>query len=214
MSAPVIFFIFGFIIGRIRRWSIRTKSYGEAKVREVLVKYCKNKNAHVLNNITIRLLDGTTTQIDHVLVTTKGVFVIETKHYNGWIFGDPQSKKWNQTIYHLNSRFQNPLFQNYKHVLAIRRTLDFLEPQHVHNIVVFTGNGVFKTPKPDNVFYLKELTHEIDRYSDNALSLNRLQFCVGRLEYMRLELTRETDIEHHAYLTKRFGQQNDRYYNI
>lgn len=70
---------------------------------------------------------------------------------------------------------------------------------------MFCGEAVFKTSKPNNVFYKEELIPAINLYSDNALSLNRIQFCVGRLEYTRLALTRETDLQHRVYLTQRFG---------
>lgn len=40
-----------------------------------------------LNNITIPTANGTT-QIDHVVVSRHGIFVIETKNMKGWIFGD------------------------------------------------------------------------------------------------------------------------------
>lgn len=78
--------IFGYIVGRTRR--AIAENPGEAQIRRCLAKYCENKNAH-LHNITLRLEDGSTTQIDHVLVSTKGIFVIETKHYRGWIFANP-----------------------------------------------------------------------------------------------------------------------------
>lgn len=77
--------------------------------------------------------------------------------------------------------------------------------ENCHNIVVFSGEAIFKSAKPNNVFYIEELIPAIEQYSDGVLSLNRVQFCVGRLEYMRLELTRETDVEHQAYLTRRYG---------
>ncbi|HAU1605825.1 TPA: NERD domain-containing protein [Legionella pneumophila] len=204
LSIPVISFILGYIAGRSKRQA--TKNCGEARVRQSLAKYCKNNDAHVMSNITLQLNDGSTTQIDHVLITNKGIFVIETKHYKGWIFANPKSKVWTQTIYRIKNKFQNPLLQNYKHVKAIQNLLEFLEPRLIYNIVVFSGNAVFKTNKPNNVYYHHELIPAIEQYSDGALSLNRVQFCVGRLEYNRLELTQKTDIEHQAYLTRRFGQ--------
>lgn len=204
LSLSALGLVFGYIAGRTRR--VIAENNGEAQTRRSLAKYCENREAHILNNVTLRLEDGSTTQIDHILVTTKGIFVIETKHYKGWIFGNPKSQVWTQTIYHVKFRFQNPIYQNYKHVKAIQKLCEFLEPQLIHNIVVFSGEAVFKTPKPDNVCYIGELIPTIEQYSDGALSLNRVQFCVGRLEYARLELTRETDVEHQAYLTQRFGR--------
>lgn len=201
---PVIGLIIGYTIGKYRKWRIQNS--GEALVKRSLEEYCRNNNAHILNCITLRLEDGSTTQIDHILVSTKGIFVIETKHYTGWIFGDPKSKKWTQVIYANMYAFQNPLHQNYKHVKEVQRILNFLEARLIHNIVVFSGESVFKTPKIDNVCYLDELISTIEKHSDNALSLNQVQFCVGRLEYIRLELTQKTDIEHQAYLAQKFGR--------
>lgn len=203
LSLPALGLVLGYIAGRTRR--VIAENNGEAQIRRSLAEYCENREAHVLSNVTLRLEDGSTTQIDHVLVSTKGIFVIETKHYKGWIFANVKAKAWTQTIYHVKYKFQNPIHQNYKHVKAIQKLCEFLEPQLIHNIVVFSGQAVFKTPKPDNVCYIRELIPTIEQYSDSALSLNRIQFCVGRLEYTRLELTRKTDIEHQAYLAQRFG---------
>lgn len=200
----IIGLTFGYIFGFNRKW--RAQNTGELLVSRSLEGYCKINNAHLLNCITLRLEDGSTTQIDHILISTRGVFVIETKHYTGWIFGNPKSKVWSQIIYKTKHTFQNPLFQNYKHVKAVQRACDFLKPEFIHNIVVFTGDSIFKTEKIDNVCCIKELITTIERHSDDALSLNHVQFCVGRLEYLRQELTQKTDIEHQAYLAHKFGR--------
>ncbi len=52
------------------------------------------------------------TQLDHVVVSRFGVFVIETKNYRGWIFGSEKQPQWTQQIYRQKNRFQNPLHQN------------------------------------------------------------------------------------------------------
>ncbi len=200
-----LFICISFFPSRIyRRWKVENS--GEALVRRSLEEYCKNKDAHVLNCITLCLEDGSTTQIDHILVSTKGIFVIETKHYKGWIFANANSKTWAQIIYKNKYTFQNPLLQNYKHLKAVQRICEFLEPRFIHNIIVFSGDSIFKTPKIDNVCYIEELIPMIEKYTDGALSLNRVQFCIGRLEYVRLKLTQETDIKHQAYLEQKFGR--------
>lgn len=48
---------------------------------------------HVTADITHRMDDGTT-QVDHILVSRFGVFVIETKDYSGWIFANAADAKW------------------------------------------------------------------------------------------------------------------------
>ena len=96
----------------------RVGSRGERWVAETLASRLP-QGYHVINNIYLPLPNGGTTQIDHVVVSRYGIFVIETKTYSGWIFGDEKSPQWMQTIYRKRSRFQNPIRQNYRHVCAL-----------------------------------------------------------------------------------------------
>jgi hypothetical protein len=181
-------------------------NHGQALVRKVLVKHLPPESWHLLNNVTLQLEDGTT-QIDHVLVSRFGVFVIETKHYKGWIFGDANSKQWTQVIFKRKHRFQNPLHQNYKHLRAVQNLLDFLPPERVTGVIVFTGDAEFKSSQPTGVYSLEELLSYLSGFDQVHISENRMQFCVGRLECKRLALTRETDIEHVANLEVRQGNR-------
>ena len=177
---------------------------GEAAVRRTLMANFPTQDYHLLNNVTLPMDDGTT-QIDHILVSRYGIFVLETKHYSGWLFADANSPQWTQVIYRMRFRFQNPLHQNHKHALAVAKLLDFVPSEKIYPIVVFTGDAIFKTPCPDGVFALEELPSTIHRFKDEVLSQNRLQFCVGRLECCRKAITRQTDVEHIAYLNRKYG---------
>ena len=73
------------------------------------------------------------------MVSRFGVFVIETKDYKGWIFAGPRDRYWTQVLYRAKFRFQNPIRQNHRHVLAIRELLEFLPADVIHSVVVFTG---------------------------------------------------------------------------
>ena len=104
---------------------------------------------HALNDVTLPTPDDTT-QIDHVLVSRYGVFVIEAKNMEGWIFGSEQNAQWTQNLYGKKYRFQNPLRQNYRHTRVLA---DFLSLPHdkFHSVVMFWGDCTFKTPLPSNV---------------------------------------------------------------
>jgi restriction system protein len=180
---------------------------GEALVRSALIKQLPAESWHLLNNVTLQLTDGTT-QIDHVLVSRYGVFVIETKHYKGWVFGDEKSKQWTQVIYRQKHRFQNPLHQNYKHLKAVQALLDFLQPEQIVGVVVFTGDAEFKSHHPAGVYSLEGLLTYLKGHDQPQITLNRMQFCVGRLECTRLALTRETDLDHRANLEARHGTKS------
>lgn len=91
-----------------------------------------------------------TTQFDHVLVSVFGVFGIETKNMQGWVFGGEKDSTWCQSIYGHKNRFQNPLRQNYRHIECLAEFLK-LERQLFHSVVFFIGECEFKTPMPPNV---------------------------------------------------------------
>lgn len=208
-SLGLAIFIFGLLIGFLLKNSYRTRlilnqNRGEAAVRKLITSNFKSPNFHLLNNVTIPFQDGTT-QIDHILISTKGIFVIEVKHYSGWIFGNEKSDQWMQSIFRVKSRFQNPIHQNYRHVKALQHLLDFLPKEQIHSIVVFSGSAEFKTPIPNGIFYLEQLVSHLNSFQDEVISSNRLEFCVGRLECKRYDLTKATDIQHRAYLEKKYG---------
>lgn len=212
-SIGLAIFIPGLLIGlalgftiknRLRSRLILNQNRGEGDTRKLIVLNFKSPNFHLLNNVTIPFQDGTT-QIDQILVSTRGIFVIEVKHYSGWIFGNENSSQWTQTIYRINNKFQNPIHQNFRHVKAIQQLLDFLPKEYIHSVVVFSGSAEFKTPMPNGVFYLRTLVSHLNSFQDDVISSNRLEFCVGRLECKRYELTKATDVQHRAYLAKKFG---------
>ncbi|MFT5469848.1 MAG: restriction system protein [Verrucomicrobiales bacterium] len=107
-------------------------------------------------------------QIDHVVLSEFGIFVIETKNYGGWIFGDADSYKWTQTFPGKKTRFYNPLRQNAVHVRALQQLLD-LPDDVFHSVVYFIGDSEFKTPMPDNVIR-KGLRKYIERRREKLLS--------------------------------------------
>ncbi len=177
---------------------------GEFLVRQSILADFDLPNYHLINDITLPA-GGGTTQIDHVLFSTKGIFVIETKHYAGWIFGDKKAKTWAQVVYHKKSRFQNPIRQNYKHLKIVQELLDFLPSENIHSLVVFTGSAEFKTQIPDGVCYLDDLPKQIKSFRKDVISENRMQFCVGRLECTRYERTKTTADKHKIYLKEKYG---------
>lgn len=103
-----------------------------------------------LNNVTIPTANGTT-QIDHIIVSRYGIFVIETKNMEGWIFGNEQSPQWTQSLFGKKYRFQNPLHQNFRHTRALEEFLG-LPASSFHSVVCFVGDTCeFKTDLPANV---------------------------------------------------------------
>lgn len=172
---------------------------GEALVSRSLATYFGPPSYHLMNHVTIRLPDGTT-EVDHILVSRAGVFVIETKHYKGWIFANAMQPKWTQVLFGAKFRFQNPLLQNSRHVRAVQDLLEFLPAGAIKPVVVF------KTEIPPGVFDLSGLIRYVREQTLEIMSLNRMQFCVGRLETARLAMSGKTDVEHIHSLERRHGR--------
>lgn len=202
MLAVLVAFALGFGLGRRRRTALEHQ--GEAAVRRALTRQFPGPAYHLLNHLTLPCQDGTT-QIDHVLVARSGIFVIESKHYSGTIVATPAAPTWTKHIGPYTYRFQNPLRQNSKHIKAMQRVLDFVPAAHIHSLVVFTGTAEFQTARPKDVFDVPGVVRHIQQYTEKVLTAKDMHMCVGRLECQRKRLSRQTDVEHHAYLTRKFG---------
>jgi restriction system protein len=167
---------------------------GEFIVNVAAGMFLKKDVYHLIKNVTLRTEDGTT-QIDHIIVSRYGVFVVETKNMKGWIFGNPNEKIWTQKIYKHSSKFQNPLHQNYKHVKALESLL-LLNEQQVHSVVVFVGDSTFKTKMPENVTYGIGYIRFIKSKDRPVLSEAEVGTIVSKIKAGRLTPSLKTNREH------------------
>jgi hypothetical protein len=153
------------------------------------------------HNVTLPTPTGTT-QIDHVFVSAYGVFVIETKHMRGWIFGGEEQVQWTQKFPRKTFRFQNPLRQNYKHVKALEAALG-VDPERVHSVVVFTGSASFKTAMPANVTRGGGFVTYIKRFREPVFTQIEVEALALALTQQRLAPTLATHRAHVAHLKQR-----------
>lgn len=189
-----------YVIARLRRYASRRR--GEARLARLLQSHFDAPDYRLLNNVTLRVQDGTT-QIDHILVSRFGIFVIETKHYKGWIFGNARDATWTQVLFRRKFRFQNPIHQNYGHLRAVQDLLAFLPKGATESAVVFTGGAEFKTAMPAGVFTMRLFLDHVRRRTTEIVTLERVQMAVDTIESRRLAVSRETDREHLENLRRR-----------
>lgn len=133
-----------FLVG----WIIRQPAI-KGMFGELLVKFCLKRNLdlqtyRLLNNVMIHDNNGGTTQIDHLVLSPFGIFVVETKNMRGWIFGDKNSDQWTQQLFKTKNKFQNPFRQNYKHIMCLGELTGLPKDAFIHTIV-FAGDCVIKT---------------------------------------------------------------------
>lgn len=155
-----------------------------------------------VKDVTLQLSDGSTTQIDHILVSKYGIFVIETKNMKGWIFGGEHQKEWTQQIFKQKHKFQNPLNQNYRHLKAIEEILE-LPASSFTSIIAFVGECEFKTPMPTNVFRGISYTKYITSFKEERLNPLQIRQIISKLQRKRLEQSFKTDRAHVENLKQR-----------
>ncbi|MCS3902664.1 hypothetical protein J2T55_000668 [Methylohalomonas lacus] len=170
-------------------WLFRTSWWkgiiGELGVRVLAWLMLNRKTYHGMHNVTLRTPDGTT-QIDHIFISSFGIFVLETKNMQGWIFGSANQRQWTQKIYKQSFRFQNPLQQNYKHIKAVESALE-VPPETIHSVVIFVGGSTFKTEMPASVTSGARFVSYIKSFRERVFSEPEVQRLVKQLGSRRLE---------------------------
>ncbi len=167
---------------------------GEFIVNFSAKHFLDKEKYHLIKNVTLPTEDGTT-QIDHVIVSVFGVFVVETKNMKGWIFGQEHQKQWTQKIFKHSQKFQNPLHQNYKHLKTLEQLLE-IESSQLHSVVVFVGDSTFKTPMPENVTYGMGYIRYIKSITVPVLSTEQVSEITNKIESGRYPRTFSTHRQH------------------
>jgi len=169
---------------------------GERRVHNALSSVLNEDEYRVLPDLILPFGRGTT-QLDHLVLSRFGIFVIETKNMSGWIFGDADQRRWTQVLKGgKRHTFQNPLRQNYAHVKAVQEILD-IERKVLHNFVVFTGSAEPKTDMPENVAWgLSALSKLISVQRQVVLSDVQLDAYAEKLQGQALENNRAVRRQH------------------
>lgn len=169
--AIIIAVVIVLIIILLNKREAKDINLGEEEVKKVLSKISGYK---LLNDIMIRKENGTS-QIDHILVGKKGVFIIETKDYSGTIKGEEYSKYWTQTINKRKNHFYNPIRQNYGHLKSVEKLIK--EKDIYISLIVFTNKSKLKGLKTETpVIQVKKLKRFIRKYkSDIKLSNDQIE---------------------------------------
>ena len=145
---------------------------GENRVARQLEKLNKDEYA-VFNDVIINTSKGTS-QIDHVVISIYGIFVLETKNYSGWIHGHEKAQYWTQTFYKKKTRLWNPIKQNWGHIYALKEVLS--RRVKYHPIIVFAGSAELRNVHTEiPVIYGSQLLHVIRQYDSPALTRAEVQ---------------------------------------
>lgn len=165
---------------------------GERFVRKALSNLDTNYKA--FHDFFIPNEKGETTQVDHFVTSPYGIFVIETKHYDGWILGQENQKYWTQVIYKRKEKFYNPIWQNYGHIQALKKYIGKEDFEPIHSIIAFSSQSTFKFKedfKSARVIHFPQLLKVIQECNEIKISATELEEINRALEHLIIEDKKE-----------------------
>ena len=164
----LIFRLFSFF-SELRGFFSKLKGNRGEKWVAYRLKRLKAPDYLVINDLLLHS-GANSTQIDHVVVSAFGLFVIETKYYKGWIYGGPESEYWTQNIYGHKYQLRNPVIQNQGHIRVIKRLLNLREGIPVYSIVAFSWQGTLHVNRTLPVMYWRQVVPYIRQFDERKLS--------------------------------------------
>ena len=115
--------------------------------------------------------DGTTSEIDMLMIHETGIYVFESKNYSGYIFGSSNQKTWTQTFYAGHGKvekhqFYNPIMQNKTHIKYLKALLDD-ESLPIYSYIVFSNRCEFKGLDVDESYRVIHRSNLIKSLNDD-----------------------------------------------
>lgn len=154
---------------------------GEFAVKLVL-KFL-GKEYQAIHNLTFN--DGEkTVQIDHLIISSYGVFVIETKNYSGTIYGQENSEKFTQYIGKQKNEFYSPIKQNRGHIYSLKKVLG--EYKYI-SLIAFSGNSKIKVKSDTFVNYIGKINKYIKSHKEKVISEEQKKEILGKIDSVALK---------------------------
>ncbi|WP_052749095.1 nuclease-related domain-containing protein [Arsukibacterium ikkense] len=154
----------------------------ERQLHRLLVRDLPVANQHY-RNLILQTAQGDLTEVDHLVLSPYGIFVIEVKNYQGWIFGSEHQPNWTVQHFRRKHSFQNPLLQNNKHTAAVKfaLSLSMHDSSLVKSVVAFSDRAEFRTPLPAQVCYIRQVAAYIQQFTQPCFSDEQLRQFAARL---------------------------------
>lgn len=181
----IILFIF-FVVASItfRIFKSKIKGYlGEKGVATVL-SFLPSDKYKIIHDILIKS-NGRTIQIDHLVISIYGIFVIETKNYKGWITGSDNSEYWTKNMFGNKYKFYNPLKQNKAHILALNKQLG-IRLNNFIPIIAFSNGADLRVNTAYNVIYTTQINRLIKEYTDVKFQKNDIQKLYEKISQLNI----------------------------
>lgn len=145
------------------------------------------KHAYIVLDDLMLLSEVGLTQIDHVVVSVYGIFVIETKNYSGRITGTPRADFWTQHLHGKYNSFRNPFRQNYAHICALQSILDLPEQDAFVSIAAFADSAELEIQTEEELVHFTTLRKRIRAYREVQFSWETARVMAGTILLSNLD---------------------------
>ena len=129
--------------------------------KQRILKILRAKTTDVLDDFILPGAYGGLTHVDFAVLSSGGILCIQTKHYNGLVYGEADEPQWTNVDGIQRRKFLNPLIQNEGRTRALQQILPDVP---VANLVVFTGSVQFTSPLEKNVIHVRDLASYIAKF--------------------------------------------------
>ncbi len=139
--------------------SIFTADWIGRRGEKLTVRWLKTLNffgrkGQILRNLYVPKDNGETSEIDVIYICQKGIYVLESKNYSGWVFGDEKSAYWTVMLPNKQkNRLYNPILQNQTHIKWLRAYIGENIP--LFSIIVFSERCELKKVEATSVPVVK-----------------------------------------------------------
>ena len=188
-------------------WLLPSKGeIGEKRVAKILSQL-PQEEYKIINNLLVNY-KGKTTQIDHVIVSAYRIFVIETKFYQGQIYGGAIGEYWTQNIYGNKYQLWNPIRQNQVHVRVLCRMLPDIHPDMFIPIVAFSRQASVNCVDNKSVVYWDQIKEVIQSYQRKWLTAEQVQKTYDTLFAANID-SKDNRKQHVKDVKKRIAQKEE-----
>lgn len=178
------------LIISLKLYKSKIKGYiGEKLVIKKLKKLNKRKYK-VINDVLLKTQKGST-QIDHIVISKYGIFVIETKNYKGIIKGNEYDDNWSQILINKSETLRNPIKQNNGHIKALKDLIPEFRYKNIKSIILFTKRAKLKVNCETSVTYFNKVNKIIKKYRNEEFTKEDVERIYNKINELNINSFKE-----------------------
>lgn len=155
----------------------------------------------VIDDVQLKSRNGriNSVQIDHIVVSNFGIFVVETKGQRGYIFGSKGDRRWTQCRFNGERKsFINPERQNYGHVLALTHLLRWKSTRRIQSVCIFPYASMLNLKDAEHTYDMQGALRYISSFHEEVYTNQQVNDIVALI----MAANQISDYEREKHITQ------------